>query len=249
MAAQSNSQTFTCQQCKAEFSMAGETLKRYPGWVPTRCPQCFNSGRGAERGAVQGRLFGGLTPAPTPTDPLPDGGGDAGQLAEAVELSGEPGQELSLALEQVLEACHEGPKEGVFTDGGCHGNPGPGGWAAVVVRDDQVVQQRYGRDPHTTNNRMELMALIAAFEMIEPDEQLTVWSDSQLCVNTVNLWAKGWERRGWRRKGGPIKNLELVKRLYALARARPGAKLTWIKAHAGRRWNEYVDTLADPEMW
>ena len=63
-------------------------------------------------------------------------------------------------------------------------------------------------------------------------------------MNTVNEWAKGWEARGWRRKGGPIKNLELVQELYALAQARPGVTLHWIRAHDGSRWNEYVDALA-----
>jgi ribonuclease HI len=80
--------------------------------------------------------------------------------------------------------------------------------------------------------------------MLPEDAEITVYSDSNLCVQTVNEWAAGWERRGWRRKTGPIANLELVQELYALARAHPKAKLTWIRAHDGSRWNEYADALA-----
>ena len=149
-----------------------------------------------------------------------------------------------LSPEEALLRFSGGPKSGVFTDGACEGNPGPGGWAAVWVEDDRIVEQRSGGDAATTNNRMELHGLIAALEMLPEDAALTVYSDSNLCVQTVNEWAAGWERRGWKRKGGPIKNLELVKRLYALARARPGVSIRWIKAHDGSRWNEYADALA-----
>ena len=91
---------------------------------------------------------------------------------------------------------------------------------------------------------MELTALIEAYEALPEDSKVVVHSDSQLCVNTINQWAAGWERRGWRRKGGEVKNLDLVKRLFALAKAHPGVKLEWIKAHDGTRWNEYADALA-----
>jgi ribonuclease HI len=80
--------------------------------------------------------------------------------------------------------------------------------------------------------------------MLPEDAELRVYSDSQLCVKTVNEWAPGWEARGWRRKAGPIANLALVKELFALAQARPGVELVWIKAHDGSRWNEYADALA-----
>ncbi len=137
-----------------------------------------------------------------------------------------------------------GPKTGVFTDGSCEGNPGPGGWAFVWVEDDDIRMEKSGSDPDTTNNRMELQALIAAYGTLPEDAEITVYSDSQLCVNTVNQWAAGWEARGWKRKTGPIQNLELVKRLYALAGSHPRVKLQWIRAHEGTRWNEYVDDLA-----
>jgi len=148
----------------------------------------------------------------------------------------------------VLERFHDGPKSGVFTDGSCEGNPGPGGWGTVWVEDDRVRAERSGTDPATTNNRMELRALIEAYKLLPPDAEVTVYSDSELCVKTINEWAAGWEARGWRRKTGPIANLELVKELYALARAHPRARLRWIRAHDGSRWNEYVDALANAFM-
>ncbi len=155
-----------------------------------------------------------------------------------------PRSETLLTPEEVLLRYHDGPRSGVFTDGSCEGNPGPGGWGTVWVEDDRVVAEHHGHDPATTNNRMELTALITAFELLPADAELSVYSDSDLCVKTVNEWAAGWERRGWKRKTGPIANLELVKRLYALARAHPKVALRWIRAHDGSRWNEYADALA-----
>jgi ribonuclease HI len=149
-----------------------------------------------------------------------------------------------LTPEEVLERYHGGPRSGVFTDGSCEGNPGPGGWSAVWVEDDRVVREEHDVEPRTTNNRMELKALIAAYRMLPEGAEITVHSDSQLCVKTVNEWAAGWEQRGWRRKSGPIANLELVKELWRLANAHPHVTLQWIKAHDGSRWNEYADALA-----
>jgi ribonuclease HI len=150
-----------------------------------------------------------------------------------------------LTPEEVLARYQAGPKTGVFTDGSCEGNPGPGGWGVVWVEDDRVLAEKHGRDPATTNNRMELRALITAFQMLPADAQVTVHSDSELCVKTLNEWAAGWEKRGWRRKSGPIANLELVQELWALRNARPGVRVQWIRAHDGSRWNEYADALAN----
>ncbi|MCK5691126.1 ribonuclease HI [Myxococcota bacterium] len=137
-----------------------------------------------------------------------------------------------------------GPTEGVFTDGSASPNPGPGGWGVVWVENNQVVDENSGKDADTTNNRMEYMALIAAYSTIPEGEELTIYTDSDLCVKSMTQWAKGWEKNGWKKKSGPIKNLELVKRLWELVQARPELKLVWIKAHDGSRWNEYADALA-----
>jgi len=136
----------------------------------------------------------------------------------------------------------------IYTDGACRGNPGPGGWGYVCVEEGKVLSQDHGADPDTTNNRMELQALIEAYKLLPADAKVDVYSDSQLCVNTVNQWAAGWEKRGWKRKTGPIKNLELVQELYALANERPNVELHWIRAHDGSKWNEYADALASAYM-
>jgi len=133
----------------------------------------------------------------------------------------------------------------VFTDGGCSPNPGPGGWGAVYVIDDELVEESWGADDDTTNNRMELTALIAGAALVPEGTAMTLYSDSRLAVNTINEWAKGWERRGWRRKTGPVENLDLVKRLYYMLQDRPELRLEWVKAHVGIRWNEYADGLAN----
>ena len=145
---------------------------------------------------------------------------------------------------EILTRYKGGPKTGVFTDGSCDGNPGPGGWGFVYVEGGRILEQKSGTQAATTNNRMELTALIEAYRALPVDARVTVYSDSQLCVRTVNEWAEGWEQRGWRRKSGAIANLELVKQLYALAGTHSNARLVWIRAHDGSRWNEYADALA-----
>ena len=150
----------------------------------------------------------------------------------------------NLTTAEILKRFDSGPNTGIFTDGSCQGNPGAGGWGAVHVREGIVVEQRHGSDAATTNNRMELTAMIAGLEMAGLNEPVTVYSDSRLVVETLTSWAKGWEARGWKRKEGEVKNLELVQRAYALAGARPRASITWIRAHDGSRWNEYADALS-----
>jgi ribonuclease HI len=152
-----------------------------------------------------------------------------------------------LTPEEARRRFSAGPKRGVFTDGSCEGNPGPGGWSAVWVEDDHVVEERGGGSAATTNNRMELTAMIEGLRLLPEDAEITLYSDSNLCVQTVNEWAAAWERRGWKRKTGPIANLELVQELYALARRHPRVEIRWIKAHDGSRWNEYADALAAEE--
>lgn len=153
-------------------------------------------------------------------------------------------REENLSIAEVLAKYTEGPVDGVFTDGAAEPNPGPGGWGAVYVVEDRVVDERWGNEPHTTNNRMELCALINGCALVPEGKKTVLYTDSQLCVSTINEWAKGWEARGWKRKGGEIKNLELVQELYRLCKRRPELELRWIAAHSGNRWNEYADALA-----
>ena len=150
-----------------------------------------------------------------------------------------------MTTSEVLARFTEGPKTGVFTDGASEGNPGPGGWGALLVVDDQMVSQDYGSEAHTTNNRMELTAMIVGLGMVPADSPVDIYTDSQLVVNIITKWAAGWKEKGWNKKStGPIANLELVREAYALAQARPKANIQWIKAHMGNRWNEYADALA-----
>jgi len=140
----------------------------------------------------------------------------------------------------------EDPATGIFTDGACDPNPGPGGWGAVMVLEHQVQAERFGHDPATTNNRMELTALIEGYRMIGPRDALPVYSDSAYSVRTLNEWAPMWRANGWRRgkRREPVENLDLVQELLELAESRPLAVATWIRGHAGLRWNEYADALS-----
>lgn len=150
-----------------------------------------------------------------------------------------------LTTEEVLESFAGGPQTGVFTDGASEGNPGPGGWGAVYVQDGEMIEHALGSEEHTTNNRMELTAMIAGLRMLPHDSTVDVYTDSLLVVNILTKWAEGWKARGWKKKSaGPIANLELVKEAYSLARQRPVVSIRWIKAHSGNRWNEYADALA-----
>jgi ribonuclease HI len=153
-------------------------------------------------------------------------------------------REENLTTAEVLEKYHGGPKDGAFTDGAAEPNPGPGGWGAVYVVGDKVIGHDRGYEPHTTNNRMELIALRAACGLVPEGVAAVIYSDSKLCVETMNTWAKGWEARGWKKKGGEIKNLELVQEIYGILKRRPELRLEWIAAHVGHRWNEYADSLA-----
>ena len=158
---------------------------------------------------------------------------------------------LNSELSKVLHAGAKGPQSGIFTDGGSNPNPGPGGWGVVAVDNGKIVWSARGSSGGelTTNNRMEMSALIAALSRVPEDQpvaaQSTVYSDSKLCVETLNSWAGAWERNGWTRKGGEkVMNLDLVREAYALKQARPGVKIEWIKGHGGATWNEYADRLA-----
>ena len=206
---------FTCENCGARFDVRQDVLERYPGWVPARCMACRDKTRAGSTQQTRPRNRGS---------------------------SASRSRDLTLA--EVLERFTDGPDTGVFTDGAAEGNPGPGGWGAVRVVRNEVVAEERGQEGHTTNNRMELMAMIAGLRMVDPSEEAQIYTDSRLVVDTLTKWAAGWERRGWTRKTGPIANLELVQEAYRLFRERPGAKINWIAAHSGYRWNEYADALA-----
>jgi ribonuclease HI len=139
-----------------------------------------------------------------------------------------------------------------YTDGACSGNPGPGGWGAVLVaRDgDKVVKERTlkGGEALTTNNRMELMAAIASLEALERPAKLVVVTDSAYLRDGVNSWIHGWKRNGWRTSAQkPVKNEDLWRRLDTAA-ARHTITWEWVKGHAGHPENERADALAREGM-
>jgi ribonuclease HI len=149
-----------------------------------------------------------------------------------------------MTVAEVIERYTEGPDCGVFTDGGSVPNPGPGGWGAVYVVKGEVIDRAYGHDPDTTNNRMEFTAFTNGIGLVPAGTEATVYCDSKLVVQTVTEWAAGWEQRGWKRRTGPIKNLDLVKPAYFGLRNRPELRVEWLAAHAGYLWNEYADALS-----
>ncbi|CTQ50045.1 ribonuclease HI [Jannaschia donghaensis] len=139
-----------------------------------------------------------------------------------------------------------------YTDGACSGNPGPGGWGALLIatRDGKVIKQRelQGGEAETTNNRMELMAAISALEALERPSSLTVVTDSAYVKGGITAWMHGWKRNGWKtstRK--PVKNEDLWRRLDE-AQARHTVDWKWVKGHAGHPENEKADELARAGM-
>ena len=131
----------------------------------------------------------------------------------------------------------------IHTDGSCLGNPGPGGWAALL-RYRAKERELSGGEAQTTNNRMELMAAIAALEALTEPCQITLHIDSQYVRQGITEWMPGWVRRGWKTAGGdPVKNRDLWERLHA-ATARHQIDWKWVKGHSGDPDNERVDVLA-----
>ncbi len=139
-----------------------------------------------------------------------------------------------------------------YTDGACSGNPGPGGWGALLVamQDGEVVRERElsGGEPDTTNNRMELMAAISALETLGRPTEITVVTDSNYVKGGVTGWIHGWKRNGWKTASkSPVKNEDLWRRLDA-AQARHSVTWKWVKGHAGHEENERADALARAGM-
>lgn len=132
----------------------------------------------------------------------------------------------------------------IFTDGGCRGNPGPGGWG-VLLRYNGHIKELKGAEAHTTNNQMELMAAIQAFEALKRPCKVKITTDSQYVKNGITQWMAGWKKKGWKTAANqPVKNQELWQRLDA-AIASHEVEWHWVKGHSGHPENERVDTLAN----
>lgn len=144
------------------------------------------------------------------------------------------------------------PELFAYTDGACSGNPGPGGWGALLIarEGDAVVRERElkGGEAQTTNNRMELMAAISALEALDRPARITVVTDSAYVKGGITEWLRGWKRKDWRTSTNkPVKNEDLWRRLDAAA-ARHEVRWDWVKGHAGHPENERADKLARDGM-
>ena len=134
----------------------------------------------------------------------------------------------------------------IYTDGACSGNPGPGGWAAILICMGRE-KELSGGERETTNNRMELRAVIEALSALKEPCEVELWTDSQYIARAINEgWLAGWKRRGWRRKEGELKNPELWQRLDALL-GEHRVTVNWLRGHDGQEQNERCDALAVAE--
>jgi ribonuclease HI len=131
----------------------------------------------------------------------------------------------------------------VFTDGACSGNPGPGGWGAIL-RYGAVEKELSGGEPATTNNRMELMAAIAAIEAMKSTTHVRLHTDSQYVKNGITTWIHNWKRTGWKTSDKkPVKNVDLWQRLDAAVKSHK-VEWIWVRGHDGHVENERADALA-----
>lgn len=132
----------------------------------------------------------------------------------------------------------------MYTDGACRGNPGPGGWG-VLLRHGTVQKTLHGGAPQTTNNQMELTAVIKGLEALKQPCQVVLYTDSKYVLEGITKWIHGWKRNGWRTAGkSPVKNGELWQRLDQAA-ARHSIEWRWVKGHSGDAGNERADQLAN----
>ncbi len=139
------------------------------------------------------------------------------------------------------------PKVLIYTDGACRGNPGPGGWGAILISRGRE-KELCGGEPATTNNRMELMAAIQALEALNKPCKVELHTDSTYVKNGVTQWIHNWKARGWKTADkSPVKNEDLWKRIDQ-ARARHEVDWRWVKGHAGHELNERADLLANKGM-
>ena len=135
----------------------------------------------------------------------------------------------------------------IYTDGACSGNPGPGGWAAILVHG-QVEKEITGRESHTTNNRMEMMAAIASLEALKTPCRVALFTDSTYVQKGITEWLPGWKARGWKTADKkPVKNADLWRRLEEAA-SRHDVGWHWVRGHDGHEYNERADRLAVAAM-
>jgi len=132
----------------------------------------------------------------------------------------------------------------IYTDGACSGNPGPGGWAAIILINNEVKDMFSGSEKNTTNNQMELLAPIKAIQKFKKKSEISIFTDSTYVKNGITIWIKQWEKNGWKTSSKkPVKNKELWKKLKNLS-SKHSIKWIWVKSHAQDKYNNLVDELA-----
>jgi ribonuclease HI len=134
----------------------------------------------------------------------------------------------------------------LWTDGACCGNPGPGGWAAIVVAPDRPEPiELHGSEPHTTNNRMEYTAALEGLRSLPAGSHACIVTDSRLMLDSMTKWIAGWKRRGWKTAGGdPVKNQDLVRALESEIARHAAIRWHWVRGHAETELNNRADELA-----
>ena len=131
----------------------------------------------------------------------------------------------------------------IYTDGSCSGNPGPGGWGAILCWNGHE-KELSGGESETTNNRMEMMAVIKALEALKKNSEVTIYTDSKYVKQGAEEWLEGWKAKGWKNAAKqPVKNQDLWERIDSLIHHH-SVTFIWVKGHAGHEMNERVDKLA-----
>ena len=132
----------------------------------------------------------------------------------------------------------------IYTDGACSGNPGPGGWAVIILVNNEIKEMFFGSEKNTTNNQMELLAPIKAIQKFKKKSEISIFTDSTYVRDGITTWIKRWEKNGWKTSSKkPVKNKELWKKLKNLS-SRHSIKWIWVKGHAQDKYNNLVDELA-----
>jgi len=132
----------------------------------------------------------------------------------------------------------------IYTDGACSGNPGPGGWAVIILVNNEIKEMFFGSEKNTTNNQMELLAPIKAIQKFKKKSEISIFTDSTYVRDGITIWIKQWEKNGWKTASKkPVKNKELWKKLKNLS-SKHSIKWIWVKGHAQDKYNNLVDELA-----
>ena len=147
-------------------------------------------------------------------------------------------------MQKVLRTILFKMKYKIYTDGACSGNPGPGGWAAIIIVNNEIKDTFFGSEKNTTNNQMELMAPIKAIQKFKKKSEISIFTDSTYVRDGITTWIKKWEKNGWKTASKKsVKNKDLWKKLKNLS-SKHSIKWIWIKGHSQDKYNNLVDELA-----